>query len=78
MTKICNKIEICHNIYLICFTELSYFMIIMGLLEILRHPDTCLKTKLNMAAAYILLRNRQANPEGTYLQGQKKSIGLYG
>ena len=34
-------------------------MIIIRLFEILRHSNTCLKTKLNMAAAYtcILLRN---------------------
>ena len=34
-------------------------MIIIKLLQILRKPDTCLKTKLNMATAYILIRNRQ-------------------
>lgn len=34
-------------------------MIILRLFKILRHPDTSLKSILNMAAAYVLIRNRQ-------------------
>ena len=51
--------KICHKINLNCFSKLSYMylMIIIRLFEILRHRNKCLKTKLNMAAAYFLLRN---------------------
>ena len=52
MTTICPKTKICHKIYLSCFTKLSYLMMIIRLFEILGHPNTCLKTKFNMAAAY--------------------------
>ena len=34
-------------------------MIILRLFKNLRHPDTSLKSILNMAAAYVLIRNRQ-------------------
>ena len=50
MTKIYHKTKICHNIYLSCYTKLSYIMIIIRLFEILRHQNTCPKTKLNMVA----------------------------
>ena len=50
--------KICHKINLKCFSKLSYMylMIIIRLFEILLHRNACLKTKLNMAAAYFLLR----------------------
>ena len=76
MIKIYHKTEICHKIYLSCFTKLSYLMIIISdLCEILRHPTTCptCKTKLNMAVAYFWSRN------SNFIHlGIEQSIGLYG
>ena len=71
MTKICNKTKICHKIYL---HKLSYLMIILRLLEILRHPNKCLKAELNMAVAYFFVKKQLFHSKGIHLQGQNNLL----